>query len=343
MSQSMQSIDTISEFLQAAGVSYQVFDLSRTVRTMPAGEFAAIEKEQASFPAPRQQHAWLGILFWQPEQSDQHYVWFAKLPLDERGLLQHAARQHFLSIITDALGSNLTKNPAAEQEKLLEQNPYIFKPDEPRRAAFHALASVLTGAGPSIHYEAAEAFLLGKSEQDWESLGVQGIHDFVVRDLSDRAVQQAISQNFNDWPEPLQEAVAEALSHQNLPETLAQNLIAQADAASGLLQRALSHNLNCDAGQIKVRQWLQSEPSKELLISLAARCWSVLNNEKTLLLFMDALAKEDAAFFEQVFKDIVMLPEVRPVVLSLFSQNKGSKQLGDALKLMAQRLRTSAS
>src|SRR5690554_6489641 len=147
--QQMTNIATLTEFLEASGVEWRVHDLSRRVTELSPELLRAVEKGQRPFPTPRQQKAWLAITFWQTTP----YIWFVALPLDERGTFQHAAMQHFMSIIVEALGESPTANVSESQDKLLQQNPYIFQPDEARRAAFHAAISVLLQQPPSIHFE----------------------------------------------------------------------------------------------------------------------------------------------------------------------------------------------
>src|SRR5690554_2821099 len=207
----MTSIATLSEFLDASGVVWQVHDLSRRVTELTPNVLRDVEQGLRPFPTPRQQKAWLAITFWQPKQVKRPFIWFVALPLDERGAFQHAAMQHFMSIIVDALGEQPTAELTETQEQRLAQNPYIFQPDEARRAAFHAQISASLEHAPSIHFEHAEAFFSGRSDIDWQLLGVQGIHDLAVRNIHQPKVQLFISQNFLNFPEPLQEALSLAL------------------------------------------------------------------------------------------------------------------------------------
>lgn len=226
MTQANFQVDSISEFLSVADTHYHIFDLSRLVRQIPNAQFAAIEGGQQPFPTPLQQHAWLAIVFWR-QHTKQPFIWFAKFPLDERGLLNHAARQHFLQIIVEALGRDLTADTTAEQDELLKQNPYLFTPSEAKRAAFHAQVGQLLEQPPSMYYEDVESFLVGKREpSDWQQLGMQGLHDAATRLQYSPAICRAISEHFSRWPLEFQRQLAAALEHQVLPTHLRDNLIA---------------------------------------------------------------------------------------------------------------------
>lgn len=352
----MQSIDTLSDFLAFAGANheakteYRIYDLSRRVQPIEASEFQAIERGERPFPAPRQQHAWLGIVLWSSVRDNDPYIWFVKLPLDERGLFEHAARQHFLSIIVEALGSDPTQSPTAEQEQRLQQNPYIFTPEEARRAAFHAHVSADLNQPTSIHYEDALAWLQGqKPSADWQNLGVQGIHDALTRDIADIKLQQQIQNNLLQWPIPIQQAVMEALEHQELPATLAQNLLAQLNStppASSqiILLRCLASYSAAPTMVKAIGRLLRDLPKDEtdrldLLFSLGARCWPALADADNLERYMTAIATANEEVFASVFRDLVMLPELRGLLLRLFGSNDLNPTLQQALTQLVTRTR----
>ncbi|EGN75643.1 Protein of unknown function (DUF3549) [Idiomarina sp. A28L] len=355
----MQSIDTLSDFLAVAGANhqakteYRIYDLSRRVQPILAADFQAIERGERPFPAPRQQHAWLGVVLWSSVRDSDPYIWFVKLPLDERGLFDHAARQHFLSIIVEALGADPTSTPTAEQEQRLQQNPYIFVPEEARRAAFHAQVSADLEQPTSIHYEDALAWLQGqKPFEDWENLGVQGIHDALTRNISDSQLQQRIQSNLLTWPVPIQQALMEAMEHQELPATMAQNLLAQlnsslAVSAQIILIRSLASQSHTPAMHKAIGRLLRDLPQQEtdkldLLFSLGARCWPALTDTNNLERYMTAIASANEDIFVSVFRDLVMLPELRGLLLRLFGSNNLNPQLQQALTQLVTRTRGTA-
>lgn len=362
-------VDTLSDFLQAADTHYHIFDLGRLVRVIPNQTFAAIEAGQMPYPTPLQQHAWLGIVFWrrQDTQASNPYIWFAKFPVDERGLLSHAARQHFLQIIVEALGRDLTAQTTPEQEALLKQNPYLFTPSDDKRAAFHAQVSQRLGQAPSIYFDDVQSFLLAQqSPEQWQQLGVQGLHDVAQRLAQQPKVADAIAQHWQAWPQAFKPAMAAALEHGELPTSLRANLCAQCVAACRqpqpdlaniiLLIRALAGSLNSEP---ESKAWqplrqaltqlcraLASDPSSataqthiDLLVVIAARAWPLLTDDTLRNEYLHAVSHH-TDLFAHIFADLVALPVLRIYLLQLLSQPQHlPTQVQTALQFMQQRLR----
>ncbi|RUO44366.1 hypothetical protein CWE15_04110 [Aliidiomarina taiwanensis] len=338
----MTSIATLTEFLEASGVEWRVHDLSRRVTALSPELLRAVELGQRPFPTPRQQKAWLAITFWQTTP----YIWFVALPLDERGAFQHAAMQHFMSIIVEALGETPTADVTESQEELLKQNPYIFQPDEARRAAFHAAISIQLEQPPSIHFEHAEAFFSGKSDIDWQLLGVQGIHDMAQRSLTAPAVQQFIYQGFLDFPEPLQEALCLALEQVALPSSLQSNLLTLRTKLSTVSQQQkLLRCVSARANEPSTRQWIRQllqEPQgsqaeqQELYLIMAARCWAAFNDVELLTLYFTQVATLSTELFIQLYRELVAIAELRPFCLGLLYQADVQPVLQEAFTALKQ-------
>lgn len=352
----MTSIATLSEFLDASGVDWRVHDLSRRVSELSPALLRDVEQGARPFPTPRQQKAWLAITFWQltqnKPQNSSPFIWFAALPLDERGAFQHAAMQHFMSIIVDALGQQPTAELTESQEQRLSQNPYIFQPDEARRAAFHAQISAALEQTPSIHFEHAEAFFSGQSDIDWQLLGVQGIHDMAVRSIQKPQVQAYISQHFLTFPEPLQEALSLALEHVKLPSALQQNLLAlRTQVRSPQETVRLLRCVAARADEAAMCQWLRqlldannersTREQEDIFLVIAARCWSALQNPKLLELYFTQVAENDLQLFVQLYKELVAIAELRPYCLGLLYQKNLSPILQSAFTALKQSVRES--
>lgn len=347
----MTQIATLTEFLDASGVTWRAHDLSRRVMELPPSLLRQVEQGVRPFPTPRQQKAWLAITFWHSTTAAaQPFIWFAALPLDERGMFQHAAMQHFMSIIVEALGQQPTAHLTESQQQRLQQNPYIFQPDEARRAAFHAQISAALSQEPSIHFEHAEAYFSGRSDISWQLLGIQGIHDMAVRSLQQPAIQHYISQHYFSFPEPIQEALSLALEQVILPSALQQNLLALRTEAASLaarlrLIRCVSGRANEPALQHWLRQLLTASShgaeQQELLLVIAARCWSALQEHRLLELFFTKLAQNDLKLFITLYKELVAITELRPHCLSLLYQTNLAPSLQQAVLALKRSVRES--
>lgn len=362
MTQASFSVDTLTEFLTMGETHYYIFDLGRLVRQIPNDEFAAMEAGQRPYPTPAQQHAWLAIVFWRkgtPQQSSP-YIWFAKFPLDERGLINHAARQHYLQIIMQALGRDITAEASPQQEELLKQNPYIFTPSEDKRAAFHAQVSCLLQQPPSIFFDDVQSFILGQRQPaDWQQLGIQGVHDLAARLDQQSQVRQAIHQQFQSWPAGFIKALATALEHQILPLDLQQNLqalFAQAVSRSAQepeyselllpLLRSLSASVVDAAGaaesnlftelprqtqRLLAAQSLSTSLEQDILVVLAARCWPLLQDTNLRATFLERLSQH-GDLFSHLFADLVTVPALRMhFLLLLRDPSTASVQVQEAI------------
>ena len=372
MTQANFSVDSISEFLTIADTHYHIFDMGRVVREIPRELFRAIEMGQQPYPTPLQRHAWLAIVFWQ-RHNDAPFIWFTKFPLDERGLLNHAARQHFLQIIVEALGRDLTAEATPEQAELLKQNPYLFTPDDTKRAAFHAQVSVLLNHPPSIYYEDVASFLTkpltssSSSEpgavHDWQTLGVQGLHDVAARLAHLPRVTAAVSEHFLQRPAVFQRQLVAALEHQVLPHHLVQNITALLQHECGpdslrhqprlfllrslgasiydnwLGQRHLKslHYLRLYLQQI-IEAPLAPEEEADLLVIIAARCWPLLVEQGFRQLVLHQLSLH-GDLFNHVFADLVGLPELRiHLLLMMRDSDQQTAELAAAFKRLQQQL-----
>lgn len=325
MSQATLNVDTLTEFLTLGDTHYYIFDLSRLVRRIDNAEFAAMEAGQLPFPAPLQQHAWLGIVFWRQSAPKQPFIWFAKFPLDERGLLSHGARQHYLQIIMQALGRDATVEPTPEQDELLKQNPYIFNPSEDKRAAFHAQVSRLLDLPPSIYFEDAQSFLRGEEHSlSWQNLGVQGLHDVLSQLPDDAKTANAMAKQFT---QAFSQLLSKAMEHHLLPSALVNNLnqalskaIENRDAVAIVhYLRALAQSASTRAVTQSLRQLLSqplgTDQASDIVVVIAARCWPALENENIRQQYLIAVSEYAADLFPHLFADLVAIPALRPYLL----------------------------
>lgn len=176
----MSTINTLTEFLTQADTQFQLFDMGRQVRPLASDTFERIEQQQEPYPWPLQQHAWLGVHFFQPAES-RHYLWFLKFALDERGLLIASGPKHFMDQVVETLGYKLTGDLDEEKAQRLAENPYTFRPAEAKMASLHAKLARQLEQAPSTYFEGLCHYLAAPTPEGWQTLGVQGFADLAER------------------------------------------------------------------------------------------------------------------------------------------------------------------
>lgn len=326
------TINSICEFLHAAGSQFKIIDMGRGFRVLPEQTFLDIEYQRQAVPFPRQQHMWLGCIFWNPNLSEQQFIWFLKLPLDERGLLNQASRNVFLEKVVEALGADLGLSDEKNGE--LGNNPYTFTPSQNQLAYFSALAKVQLGL-PASDLSQALAYLAKPQNIDWQTLSVQSIAELTIRHASPE-VYPLLSKHLEYLHGPVLKMLFEGLEncviHKPLSVTIAQQLQGFiADYAACTDQVHLCIRALAQAStelQTKYLKQLLQLPSLQVdtLILLSARWMHALAADPTDLdMFLVHLAQCDDEVFIGLYQDLVQLPTVRPILLSLVHQQSASQ------------------
>ena len=341
----MATIHTLSQLLIQSDCQYQVYDLGRRIKHIDNKTFSDVEHGLQPYPYPLQRKAHLAICYW--NESKQPWIWFLKFELDERGLLKQADVGNFLKYVIEAMGTRINKEMTQEQQQKLANNPYTFKPAEDKMAVFHSQIRALLSLPCSQYYEHAQCYFSGELGWDkWQTVGLQGVTDICAR-LSEEQngvhVRKAIKQVPN---EPLY-ALLGALEHSCLPNKLADRLKEFALEKInqqcpdifliGALTRALS---GADDQYLYpvVQEVLSSArlSHQEVLIGIAGRCWHILTSHDLAEQFLLRLAQTgNQALFNQLFADLVMLPELRMVLLPLLHSTP-SPELANALAQLQQ-------
>ena len=344
---------TISELLKTSGSQYRIYDIGRKVDKLSKESFTKIEANQIPYPLPSQGHAYIAIAFWQ-KQNSQPYLWFVKFPLDERGLLNLVARDHFIAIIIEALGSALSTSPNERQEELLKSNPYHFTPPQYKLAYLNSLVSTEVKQESSQFFAGALRYLSGDDTwQDWQTVGVQGLNDFAVR-LSEKSYQKVLVNALPNIPTPVLHPLCSALENVKLSVEIIDELIAQFEhtlhckngrqvSDQSFLLRGLSSS--CEHPHVTrfIHSLIENLSSKtalseDLVIVLAGRCWQVFSSEQQLMAFFEALiTHHDAEVFQAVFKDLVAIPSLRPLIFQCMRSPSRSVELSKAIGLLFQR------
>ncbi|TYK66360.1 DUF3549 family protein [Colwellia echini] len=348
-----KNIETLSELLKLSGSQYRLYDIGRLVTKLSKEQFEKVELNQLPYPTPVQGHACIAIAFWQ-KQSAQPYLWLLKLPLDERGLLNQAARNHLIAIIVEALGGDLTQEATKKQEELLSSNPYLFTPAQYKLASLNSKIKVDLKQAPSEYFSVFKQYLTLNLESNqkpdwnnWQHIGVQGITDFVARINQDNH-SELLRGALPYLPDEVLSPVCSALENEHYPVALLDVVIAEfsttlissattgtseQQAKSTQLLRALAASSDHPHVKVLVAQLLnKNEVNVELLITLSSRCWQALADNKILICYFEQLLKQnDLALFSSVFKDLVTLPLVRHVVFECIRSENRSAELAQAI------------
>ncbi|MFT5297911.1 MAG: hypothetical protein ACI89T_002251 [Cognaticolwellia sp.] len=340
MSITSDTISSISALLNLSDSQYCIYDIGRRVDKISIEQFEQIEAAQLPYPFPIQGHAMLAIAFWQ-KQSTSPYLWFVKLPLDERGLLNQGARNHFIAIIVEALGENLTVNPTEQQEALLKKNPYHFTPAQYKLAAINSVLSTSLKQAPSKFYAPAQRYLSGVNGWEaWQDLGVQGLSDFAFR-LNEANNSKALTNALSYLPEQVLVPLSAALENVSLPVDVIEQITLRFQQAQTsnhtvitiALLRALASSTEHTYSQNLLSNLINNQRlDEDILIIIAGRLWPILSTDKMLFIYLEHLIKDkNKALFSAIFKDLVAIPTIRPVLLQAIRSPKRSPDLAQAI------------
>ncbi|EJG1659426.1 DUF3549 family protein [Vibrio parahaemolyticus] len=336
----MENIQTLTQLLKNSHCEYQIFDLGRRIKTIDSQLFADVEKGLCPYPYPMQRKAHLAIAYW--NEQKQPWIWFLKFELDERGLLKQSDIGNFIKYVVEAMGTRLSEEMSEEQQQKLSNNPYTFKPSEDKMAVFHSQVRANLDLPTSQYYEHTQHYFTGDlGWENWQTVGLQGITDIAAR-LGKEQNAVTLRKALNHLPnEPLY-ALLGALEHVDLQERLAQRIAekAQQEIHSTepdlFLLSALTRALAGAPTEVSlpVLEAILQSPRlshQEILIGIAGRAWHLLSDAKIAEQFLLRLAQTgNQTLFNQLFADLVMLPELRMVLLPLLHSSP-SEELATAL------------
>ena len=345
---SSNSINSISEFLLHAGTEYIVFDIGRGITPVPSQTFLEIENGTKVAPYPRQQHAWFGVVFWNKNTSNQHYIWFIKLPIDEQGLLIAAARNHFLQIIIDALGASIADDK--ETSNTLPDNPYSFVPTQSQLAQFNALVRLQLDLPMSDSAKQALAYIKAPQVVDWQKIPLQGIADIVTRlqiESTSQDIEAYIIKNFDLFSDTFKQTLMEMSEAVELSSHIQQCFIKELNGPKEInvaALRALSSTQKNEAVYQVLHECFKANKLNRLdiLSVIAARHFQQMD-ASLLLLFFESVADVDhnegyeGQLFIGFFSDLVQVPQLRKLVLDTLRAPSRSERLAFAIgKLFSQ-------
>lgn len=333
----MAQVNGISDFLNQAGTQFKIFDMGRRIEEITAQDFLRFEQGEIAYPLPLQQQAWLGFLVWTEEKSAELVIWFLRFPLDAAGKLTKGIRDDFVLRLLDKDGTE-----APQQD---ETNPYGFKPKQEHMASFHAKAAKLLAQPASSYYEHTKDYFAGKPGFDqWAFVGFQGIADIATR-LDEENNNALITAAIEKIPAQPFEALAQCLEHEKIDTKLTQAIIniinreldktiSDANFIS-LGIRALSNTQDQTQLELILNKILSSETGShpEVLASISGRSWLALQNDKTVNLFLEALANcsEGQEFFNLVIVDLINIPGMQASILSAVKSPERSEKVSQAI------------
>lgn len=331
----MTQITGITDFLDQAGTSFQIFDMGRRMQPLSREEFLAFEQGEQAYPYPLQQQAWLGMMVWEAGKPDELVIWFIRFPLDAKGCLTPGIRDDFVYRLLNR----------EDPDHSDETNPYGFKPKQEHMASFHAKAAKILGQPGSRFYEHAQDYFTGKPGFDqWAFVGFQGIADVAARLDEGTNLQDLVAALPQLPPQPL-EALCQCLEHEAIDDLLASTLGACLDEELGneqvdanrvsLLLRAVSGATDPALCEQPVEKVLNSPVAEnpEVLASISGRCWNTLKQEKLIRLFLESLARcsEGQEFFNLIIVDLINIPGMQQPMHTAIRQTERSEELSRAI------------
>jgi len=337
-SEQAPQITTLHEFLKHSGAQFRVFDMSRRGNKVSAEQFIAFEEASAPYPYPIQKKAHFGLVFWNPDLAQKHYIWFLSFPLDEQGLLIQAARDEFLVMLLDRVGEcMLAANEGDKIEGALKDSPYTFKPRDDKMAVFHAQASVELTMPASQYYPAALAYYTGNTAVDnWQSLAMQGVADVAVR-IEDKDIDALVTQLPN-FPEAPFSTLCQSMECRELPTKLVEAISSyltqqcQKEESNISLIVACLRAVSSSPAQGLIRQMVEQTlqhpvagQNIEVLATISGRLWQVLEQSELCQLFLEKLAINEAGQqgFSHIVADAMYMPGLRePVMAALRSESR---------------------
>jgi len=334
---------TIGGLLKSGRYHYQPYDIGRGVTPLDLELFRQFETGATPYPLPLQQHAWIGLLGWNPDNHDEHFIWFLKFPLDELGILNQAARDDFLAQLIEAFeaahGSDKPVNTS------MDESPYGIRPREETMALFHARALQQLGLPPSRHFNHAHSYFSGsKGFEQWAFIGLQGIADLAARldegdnsSLIANAIPQLPAEPFIALCSALESShpdasIATAVATR-LREQMQSRECNTALLAAGV--RGLATATDSELRSALLEELLDSDyrGDIELLAAITGRCWSDLKEPELARKFLEALAVNSAGEdgFNAIVADLLFIPGMRDPILQVIRNPERSEALSAAI------------
>lgn len=343
--QTINTINTISEFMLHAGTDYRVYDMGRGIESLDSQKFMDVENNLMPVPCPRAGFCWFGIVFWNKRLSHEQYIWFVKLPIDERSLLVQAARNQFLEAVIQALGSELEKN--AEQGGKLPDNPFIFTPSQQQLADFNAIIRRDLVLSARLGLSKAIAYAKHPDMHTWQDLALQDMSDLASH-VARKDIAHALQKNINKLPVQVLTALCSSLENTNYDELLTDKLIELYKTAEyAEIQHMVLRGLKGSTCKNKVGDFISEllengQPDAECLVIIAGRHFRLLSDASLLVKYWAKLVDLDPSYqlFRGIYADLVQVPETRIGILTLMRRTDLPKPIALAVASLYQQVST---
>lgn len=333
-----KAIRTLSEFLLQAQTQYLVLDLGRGIRKIDNQTFFEWENQQQACSFPRQDHGWFCIVFWNEQLSQERYIWFIKLPLDERGLIIQASRNQFLEIVVQALGTQLEHKHKKQAE--LPENPYLFVPSQQQLADCNAQIKRSLSIQTPLS-DMALKYIKTPELTNWQALSVQEIANLVC--FSDDNLQSLLANNLTRYASPFLSCLFASLESKAISPELTRALINFHDkstdsAIAALCLRAMSFAPNTECVNYIKRLGVKTLDIDTCIV-ITGRFWSLFTDGKFLSSFMHQVvsleqsqkAHKEAELFKSLYADLVKIPAIRHAMLGFLRDEKRSELVAKAI------------
>ena len=332
---------TLVDFFAHIGWRLLIFDLGRRIRRWGRYRFRLFEQIRLPYPSPVRRHAYVGLVL-SPNTSPQrasaaeHLLWFIQLPLDERGLLVPASRDYFIRRLLAGF-----HHRAQQVQSVLEDNPFVFQPNEERLAIFRSRLGRTLSLPPSRYYTDAQNYLQGYlGYAQWPLAPFQGMADVVARWGEDgneehllNALERLPHEPFMSLCSCLENERISARLENTIARYTRQHLLTTPGLpnllAAGIRGISLGRGWEIKKALIKQILKIPVEEDKdiEILAAISGRAWEVLRDPAMCHQFLLRLAEQNQPRFDAVIADIVFLPTLRQPMLRTLRTGKGFSEL----------------
>ncbi|MDN3639130.1 DUF3549 family protein [Simiduia curdlanivorans] len=333
-------ISSITDLLARVGLTWRAEDCGARIQSLDKKQFTQFEQGNNPYPYPYLGQAHLALVVWGEGQAQAPHIWFLRFDLDEQAKMPLKSRDEFVQQLLFAIGTNLAAAEQGERLKsVLDNNPYVWQPNEALQAAFHARLTARLKLAPSQFYQDVLNYFSQGPWDYWQALGLQGLADLVARH-KDPQIHTLLVQNLGGIPEPVFKTLSCLLEHEpvdiQLTEVIVERLTQalQSNNPAGITAglRALSSSSAKGFVAEALKRTLEAEClDAEAIVTLATRHGHNLIDKRLTLPFLEQVAHLGQASFNRVLAELLFQPSLRPHFLAAFRDTERSERLSQAI------------